>query len=143
MVDEQPNNIQVIVGHCNVEGCSFAPRGSTIHLGPLPQKPSADLVMASLIPASNMLSSEGNLEGNQASGLALSSKIQALVHRLNHMKHGSKRPALSAANYVHIVEPQWNPSVEEQAIAGAVRMGQTRAVTIIRYVVKNSVEEVS
>lgn len=50
---------------------------------------------------------------------------------------------LTAANYVHIVEPQWNPSVEEQAIAGAVRMGQTRAVTIIRYVVKNSVEEVS
>lgn len=50
---------------------------------------------------------------------------------------------LTVANYVHIVEPQWNPSVEEQAIARAVRMGQTREVTIIRYVVRNSVEEVS
>lgn len=49
---------------------------------------------------------------------------------------------LTVANYVHIVEPQWNPSVEEQAIARAVRMGQTRTVTIIRYVVKDSVEEV-
>ncbi|EMR72008.1 putative snf2-related protein [Eutypa lata UCREL1] len=48
---------------------------------------------------------------------------------------------LTVASYVHIVEPQWNPSVEEQAIARAVRMGQTRSVTIIRYVVKNSVEE--
>ncbi|KAK4466315.1 SNF2 family N-terminal domain-containing protein [Cladorrhinum samala] len=48
---------------------------------------------------------------------------------------------LTAANYVHIVEPQWNPSVEEQAIARAVRMGQTRTVTVIRYVVKDSVEE--
>ncbi|KAK4146368.1 SNF2 family N-terminal domain-containing protein [Dichotomopilus funicola] len=48
---------------------------------------------------------------------------------------------LTAANYVHIVEPQWNPAVEEQAIARALRMGQTRTVTIIRYVVKSSVEE--
>ncbi|KAK4205536.1 SNF2 family N-terminal domain-containing protein [Triangularia verruculosa] len=48
---------------------------------------------------------------------------------------------LTAANYVHIVEPQWNPSVEEQAIARAIRMGQTRRVTVVRYVVKNSVEE--
>ncbi|KAK3986136.1 SNF2 family N-terminal domain-containing protein [Cladorrhinum sp. PSN332] len=48
---------------------------------------------------------------------------------------------LTAANYVHIVEPQWNPSVEEQAIARAVRMGQIRTVTVMRYVVKNSVEE--
>jgi len=50
---------------------------------------------------------------------------------------------LTAANYVHIVEPQWNPAVEDQAIARAVRMGQTRPVTAFRYVVRNSVEEVS
>ncbi|KAK4038402.1 SNF2 family N-terminal domain-containing protein [Parachaetomium inaequale] len=48
---------------------------------------------------------------------------------------------LTAANYVHIIEPQWNPAVEEQAIARAVRMGQRRTVTVIRYVVKSSVEE--
>ena len=50
---------------------------------------------------------------------------------------------LTAANRIHIVEPQWNPSVEEQAVARAVRMGQTRTVTITRYVVEKSVEEVS
>ncbi|KAF5522000.1 putative ATP-dependent helicase [Colletotrichum aenigma] len=48
---------------------------------------------------------------------------------------------LTAANYVHIVEPQWNPSVEEQAIARALRMGQTREVTVLRYVVQRTVEQ--
>lgn len=43
---------------------------------------------------------------------------------------------------MHLVEPQWNPFVEEQAIARAVRMGQKREVTIVRYVVKGSVEKV-
>ncbi|KAI8951872.1 SNF2 family N-terminal domain-containing protein [Xylaria longipes] len=49
---------------------------------------------------------------------------------------------LTVANRVHIVEPQWNPSVEDQAIARALRMGQTREVMIIRYIVENTVEQV-
>ncbi|KAI5861653.1 SNF2 family N-terminal domain-containing protein [Durotheca rogersii] len=48
---------------------------------------------------------------------------------------------LAVANKVHIVEPQWNPSVEEQAIARALRMGQTREVTIVRYMMENTVEK--
>ncbi|RYP05096.1 hypothetical protein DL765_009941 [Monosporascus sp. GIB2] len=55
---------------------------------------------------------------------------------------GSVGLNLTAANYVHLVEPQWNPSVEEQAIARAVRIGQTRPVTVTRYIVKKTVEEV-
>ncbi|KAF4838760.1 Helicase-like transcription factor [Colletotrichum tropicale] len=39
------------------------------------------------------------------------------------------------------VEPQWNPSVEEQAIARALRMGQTREVIVLRYVVQRTVEQ--
>ena len=54
-------------------------------------------------------------------------------HRLN----------LAVANHVHIVEPQWNPAVEEQAVARVLRMGQTRNVTVFRYVVENTVEQVS
>ena len=49
---------------------------------------------------------------------------------------------MTVANYVHLVEPQWNPSVEEQAIARAVRIGQTRPVTVMRYIVKKTIEEV-
>lgn len=47
---------------------------------------------------------------------------------------------LTVANQVHIVEPQWNPSVEEQAVARALRMGQIREVTIFRYVMEKTVE---
>ncbi|KAL6355458.1 hypothetical protein LRP88_11048 [Fusarium phalaenopsidis] len=48
---------------------------------------------------------------------------------------------LTAADRVHIVEPQWNPSVEQQAIGRALRIGQTRKVTIVKYIVQNTVEE--
>ena len=42
-----------------------------------------------------------------------------------------------------IVEPQWNPSVENQAVARALRLGQKRAVLVTRYVVEQTVEQVS
>jgi SNF2 family DNA or RNA helicase len=48
---------------------------------------------------------------------------------------------LTAATRVHILEPQWNPAVEKQAIGRVVRMGQEKNTTIIRYSVKNSVEQ--
>jgi SWI/SNF-related matrix-associated actin-dependent regulator of chromatin subfamily A3 len=44
---------------------------------------------------------------------------------------------------VHIVEPQWNPAIEEQAIARVVRMGQKRPVTIFKYITAGSIENVS
>lgn len=50
---------------------------------------------------------------------------------------------LTAASIVHMVEPQWNPAVEEQAMARIHRIGQTQVVTAIRYVMEDSIEEVS
>jgi SNF2 family DNA or RNA helicase len=50
---------------------------------------------------------------------------------------------LATANRVFIVEPQWNPSVENQAIARALRLGQKQSVMVIRYVVDQTVELVS
>ncbi|KAF5645872.1 uncharacterized protein FTJAE_2302 [Fusarium tjaetaba] len=47
---------------------------------------------------------------------------------------------LTQANMVHIVEPQWNPAIEEQAIARVVRMGQKRPVTIFKYITAGSIE---
>jgi len=49
---------------------------------------------------------------------------------------------LQNATRIHILEPQWNPGVERQAIGRANRIGQTKCVTVIRYVVKDTVEEV-
>ncbi|KAE8382709.1 P-loop containing nucleoside triphosphate hydrolase protein [Aspergillus bertholletiae] len=48
---------------------------------------------------------------------------------------------LQSVNRVFIVEPQWNPSVESQAIARAIRLGQEQQVLVTRYRVKNSIEK--
>jgi len=48
---------------------------------------------------------------------------------------------LTVANHVYILEPQWNPMVEKQAIARVYRLGQTRNVKVVRYIVKGTEEE--
>ena len=50
---------------------------------------------------------------------------------------------LTAATTVHIVEPHWNPMAEAQAVDRVHRIGQQRDVTVIRYVVSDSIEVVS
>ncbi|KAK4158352.1 SNF2 family N-terminal domain-containing protein [Chaetomidium leptoderma] len=48
---------------------------------------------------------------------------------------------LTVANRVHLLEPQWNPAAENQAIGRLLRLNQQRKVTIIRYVVEKTIEE--
>ncbi|RPA72435.1 hypothetical protein BJ508DRAFT_419475 [Ascobolus immersus RN42] len=48
---------------------------------------------------------------------------------------------LSAASHVHLMEPQWNPMVESQALDRVYRLGQTRPVKTIRYIVKDTFEK--
>ncbi|VBB80874.1 Putative protein of unknown function [Podospora comata] len=50
---------------------------------------------------------------------------------------------LTAASQVHILEPQWNPMVERQAVDRIHRLGQAREVTCFYYVVdtRGSVEQ--
>ena len=48
---------------------------------------------------------------------------------------------LTAADYVVICDPWWNPAVEDQAVSRAHRMGQQRPVTVYRLVVQGSIEE--
>ncbi|KIW69455.1 hypothetical protein PV04_05332 [Phialophora macrospora] len=48
---------------------------------------------------------------------------------------------LTVANLACILEPQWNPSVEEQALSRVHRMRQTKPVKTIRYVIRDSIEE--
>ena len=49
---------------------------------------------------------------------------------------------LTVASRVHLLEPQWNPAVEDQALARVHRMGQHRPVVTMRYIVSDSIEEV-
>ncbi|KAK6942145.1 HIRAN domain [Dillenia turbinata] len=48
---------------------------------------------------------------------------------------------LTAASRVYILEPWWNPAVEEQAMDRVHRIGQKSEVEIVRLIVKNSIEE--
>ena len=48
---------------------------------------------------------------------------------------------LTAANHAFILEPQWNPMLEEQAMARVHRLGQKKPVTLVRLVVKDTWEE--
>ena len=56
--------------------------------------------------------------------------------------YSHSRLNLTAATRVHLLEPQWNPAVEAQAIGRAVRLGQSRPVTIIRYIMRDTIEKV-
>ncbi len=57
------------------------------------------------------------------------------------LKAGGAGVNLTAADYVFLLDPWWNPAVEEQAAARAHRIGQTDPVTIYRLVAKDTIEE--
>lgn len=56
------------------------------------------------------------------------------------IKAGGVGLNLVAATRVYLLEPQWNPAIEQQAIDRVWRLGQTREVTTIRMIISNSVE---
>lgn len=57
------------------------------------------------------------------------------------LKAGGFGLNLTAADYVVITDPWWNPAAEDQAMGRAHRMGQLRPVTVYRLVSKGTVEE--
>lgn len=57
------------------------------------------------------------------------------------LKAGGFGLNLTAADYVLITDPWWNPAAEDQAMGRAHRMGQLRPVTVYRLVSKGTVEE--
>ncbi len=57
------------------------------------------------------------------------------------LKAGGVGINLTAADYVIIFDPWWNPAVEAQAIDRSHRIGQTRKVIAYKYIVKNTIEE--
>jgi len=57
------------------------------------------------------------------------------------LKAGGHGLNLTAAEYVFILDPWWNPAVEAQAIDRAHRIGQTRKVLATRIVAARTIEE--
>ncbi len=57
------------------------------------------------------------------------------------LKAGGFGLNLTAASYVVLFDPWWNPAVENQAIDRTHRIGQTRNVMAYRLLIKDSIEE--
>ncbi|RHN75397.1 putative DNA helicase chromatin remodeling SNF2 family [Medicago truncatula] len=66
------------------------------------------------------------------------SDIQVLLMSL---KAGGVGINLTAASNAFVMDPWWNPAVEEQAVMRIHRIGQTKKVAIKRFIVKGSVEQ--
>ena len=59
----------------------------------------------------------------------------------NGLKAGGLGLNLTAAEYVFLLDPWWNPAVEAQAVDRAHRIGQTRHVFAYRLIARDTVEE--
>ncbi len=57
------------------------------------------------------------------------------------LKAGGVGLNLTAADYVFILDPWWNPAVEAQAIDRAHRIGQQRPVFVYKFITQHTVEE--
>ena len=57
------------------------------------------------------------------------------------LKAGGVGLNLTAADYVFILDPWWNPASEMQALNRAHRIGQNKNVFVYRYITSNSIEE--
>ena len=57
------------------------------------------------------------------------------------LKAGGLGLNLTAAEYVFLLDPWWNPAVEAQAVDRTHRIGQTRSVFAYRLIAKDTVEE--
>lgn len=57
------------------------------------------------------------------------------------LKAGGVGLNLTAADYVLILDPWWNPFAERQAVARAHRIGQQNKVNVLRFISSDSIEE--
>jgi SNF2 family DNA or RNA helicase len=57
------------------------------------------------------------------------------------LKAGGLGLNLTAADYVFILDPWWNPAIEAQAVDRAHRIGQVNTVFTYKFITKNTVEE--
>jgi hypothetical protein len=73
-------------------------------------------------------------------------RVHFLVARLSFLAHTADFRLfsldLTAASRAYLLEPHWNPMIEEQALCRVHRVGQQRNVTTIRYLMRDSFEEV-
>ena len=57
------------------------------------------------------------------------------------LKAGGVGISMTSANYCILADPWWNPAMEDQAIGRLHRLGQNRPVHVLRFIMKDTVEE--
>ncbi|MFD1467463.1 SNF2-related protein [Hymenobacter caeli] len=84
------------------------------------------------------------LDGNtrdRAGEVARFQETDALQIFLISLKAGGVGLNLTAADYVFLLDPWWNPAVEAQAVDRAHRIGQQRPVFVYKFITQHTVEE--
>ncbi len=79
--------------------------------------------------------------GNREDQIEAFQKSNSVPLFLISLKAGGLGINLTAADYVIIFDPWWNPAVENQAIDRAHRIGRKNKVIAYRLIMKNSIEE--
>lgn len=69
------------------------------------------------------------------------SEEDSIMVMLMSLKAGGVGLNLTAASNAFVLDPWWNPAVEEQAVMRIHRIGQTKNVKIKRFIMKGTVEE--
>jgi superfamily II DNA or RNA helicase len=83
---------------------------------------------------------DGATRNRQAHVDAFQNDQQCAVFLIS-LKAGGLGLNLTAAEYVFLLDPWWNPAVEAQAVDRAHRIGQTRPVFAYRLIARDTVEE--
>ena len=83
---------------------------------------------------------DGSTQDRQAQ-VELFQNNEAIKIFLISLKAGGLGLNLTAADYVFILDPWWNPAVEAQAVDRAHRIGQVNTVFTYKFITKNTVEE--
>jgi SNF2 family DNA or RNA helicase len=92
------------------------------------------------IPSAKVFSLTG-VTKNRGATVADFQETPGCAVMLVSLKAGGVGITLHAAEYVFLMEPWWNPAVEEQAIARIHRIGQEKVTTVYRLITENSIEE--
>jgi superfamily II DNA or RNA helicase len=90
------------------------------------------------IPYDTLTGEDNRQAKKQAEDALQAEKIRFLLLTL---KAGGAGLNLTAADYVLLADPWWNPAVERQAIARAHRIGQSRPVMALRFITRGTIEE--
>jgi len=81
---------------------------------------------------------DGSVSKEEKNKIVSSKDYNILIIQIN---AGGTGLNLQHYNKIYFTSPQWNPSLEQQAIARVYRIGQTKEVSVKRFINENSIEE--